>query len=176
MQIKDTQGHCNLPSDFGKAVKLRNVMSYRLFGGLWLALPPWLRRFFIRRIQHTFTVSAAAVVVNPDGKVLVLHHLLRPVTGWGLPGGFVDAGEQPHQAIARELMEETGITLTDIRLLHLKTLRQHVEILFAARANEPGEILSPEIDHLGWYAFDEIPERLPGDQRRTVERVLKGEI
>jgi len=176
MHIKDTQAHLVLPSDFGKAVKLRNVMSYRLFGGLWLALPPSLRRFFIRRFQHTFTVSAAAVVVNEEGKVLVLHHLLRPITGWGLPGGFVDAGEQPHQAIKRELIEETGITITDVRLLHLKTLRSHVEILFAAKASEHGEIRSSEIDHLGWYAFDEIPEHLPGDQRRTVERVLKGEI
>jgi 8-oxo-dGTP pyrophosphatase MutT (NUDIX family) len=151
-------------------------MSYRLLGGLWLALPPWVRRFVLRRVQTTFTVSAAAVVVNGDGKVLVLHHLLRPTTGWGLPGGFIDAGEQPHQAIARELMEETGITLSDIRMLHLKTLGRHVEILFKAKANDEGEILSSEIDHLGWYAFEDIPERLPADQRRTVEGVLNGEI
>ena len=151
-------------------------MSYRLFSGVWLALPSWLRRFTLRRFQSTFTVSAAAVVVNDEGKVLVLHHLLRPKTGWGLPGGFIDAGEQPHQAIARELMEETGITLTDARMLHLRTLGRHVEILFAARANEAGEILSSEIDHLGWYSLDELPERLPGDQRQTIERVLKGEI
>jgi ADP-ribose pyrophosphatase YjhB (NUDIX family) len=149
-------------------------MPYRLFGGLWLAIPSWLRRFFIRRFQSTFTVSAAAVVVNDEGKVLILHHLLRPKTGWGLPGGFIDAGEQPHQAIARELIEETGITLTDVRMLYLKTRGRHVEILFAAKANEPGEILSAEIDHLGWYAFDDVPERLPAYQRTTIERVLKG--
>ncbi|MDI1242857.1 MAG: NUDIX hydrolase [bacterium] len=151
-------------------------MPYRLFGGLWLALPPGLRRFVLRRVQTTFTVSAAAVVVNIERKVLVLHHVLRPNTGWGLPGGFVDAGEQPHIAIARELMEETGIEITDIKMLHLKTLGRHVEILFAAKAIEEGKILSSEIDHLGWYAFDEIPERLPMDQRLTIERVLKGEI
>ncbi|MEO5859630.1 MAG: NUDIX hydrolase [Pyrinomonadaceae bacterium] len=151
-------------------------MSYRLFGGLWLALPSWMRRFVLRRVQTTFTVSAAAVVVNDERKVLVLHHLLRPITGWGLPGGFIDAGEQAHQAIARELMEETGIAISDIRMLHLKTLGRHVEILFAAKANEAGEILSSEIDQLGWYAFDDIPDRLPTEQRRTVERVLSGEI
>jgi len=151
-------------------------MSYRFLGGLWLALPAWARRFILRRAQTTFTVSAAAVVVNGENKVLVLHHVLRPITGWGLPGGFIDAGEQPDQAIARELMEETGIAISDIRMLHLKTLGRHVEILFAATANEEGRILSSEIDQLGWYAFDDMPERLPADQRRTVERVLKGEI
>lgn len=162
--------------NLAKAGKLWNVMPYRLFGGLWLALPPSLRRFVLRRVQTTFTVSAAAVVVNSEGKVLVLHHVLRPNTGWGLPGGFIDAGEQPHTAIARELMEETGIEITDVRMLHLKTLGRHVEILFAATANEEGKILSSEIDQLGWYTFDEIPDRLPADQRRTVERVLNGEI
>ena len=151
-------------------------MFYRLFSGLWLVLPGWVRRFALRRVQTTFTVSAAAVVVNPEGKVLVLHHVLRPNTGWGLPGGFIDAGEQPHEAIARELMEEAGIEITDVRMLHLRTFGRHVEILFAAKASEAGRILSSEIDQLGWYSFDEIPDRLPADQRRTVERVLKGEI
>jgi len=176
MQIKDTKARLYLPSDSGEAVKLRNVMSYRLFGGLWLALPSWVRRFVLRRVQTTFTVSAAAVVVNSRDEVLVLHHVLRPITGWGLPGGFIDAGEQPHQAIIRELKEETGIDITDVRMLHLTTQGHHVEILFAAKANEDGEILSSEIDRLGWYALDDIPERLPADQRRTVERVLAGEI
>lgn len=151
-------------------------MPYRLFGSLWLALPPWARRFVLRRVQTTFTVSAAAVVVNDEGKVLVLHHRLRPKTGWGLPGGFINAGEQPQAAIARELVEETGLEITDVRMLHLKTLGRHVEILFAARANAEGKILSQEIDRLGWYTFDDMPERLPMDQRLTVERVLKGEI
>ena len=94
----------------------------------------------------------------------------------GLKAGFLDAGEHAHQAIVRELKEETGIDITDVRMLHMKTLGRHVEILFAAKADAAGEVLSSEIDHLGWYAFDEIPERLPGDQRQTVQRVLKGEI
>ena len=62
MQIKHTKARLYLPSDFLKAVKLSNVMSYRLFGSLWLALPSWVRRFVLRRVQTTFTVSAADVV------------------------------------------------------------------------------------------------------------------
>ena len=151
-------------------------MSYRLFGGLWRALPGSFRRFFIRRVQTTFTVSAAAVVVNPAGKILILHHLLRPTTGWGLPGGFIDAFEQPSEAIVRELKEETGINIHSVRMLFVRTLGRHIEILFAARATEKGEVLSSEIDHLGWYPFDALPEKLPTHDKRTIERVLKGEI
>jgi ADP-ribose pyrophosphatase YjhB (NUDIX family) len=93
-----------------------------------------------------------------------------------LPGGFLDAGEQVHEAIVRELKEETGIDITDVRMLYIRTLGRHIEVLFAARADAAGEVLSPEIDHLGWYSSDEIPEGLPHDQKRTVERVLSGEI
>ena len=151
-------------------------MVYRLFGGLWLALPSWARRFVVRRVQTTFTVSAASVVVNPEGKVLILHHILRPNTGWGLPGGFIDAGEQPQAAVERELKEETGISIDDIRMLYMRTLGRHVEIVFAAAASEEGEIRSSEIDHLGWYSFDELPEKLSAHDKRTIERVLNGEI
>lgn len=151
-------------------------MSYRFFGGFWRALPGSFRRFFIRRVQSTFTASAAAVVINAEGNVLILHHLLRPVTGWGLPGGFIDAFEQPSEAIARELKEETGIDIDNIRMLFVRTLGRHIEILFAATATEEGEVRSSEIDHLGWYSFDQIPEKVPTHDKRTIERVLKGEI
>jgi hypothetical protein len=64
-------------------------------GIVWKALPPWLRLKIIRTTQQKFTVSAAAVIVNAEGKVLLLNHLLRPFSGWGLPGGFLTSAEQP---------------------------------------------------------------------------------
>lgn len=151
-------------------------MAYRYLGGVWRALSPGTRRFFIRRFQTTFTVSAAAVVLDRENRVLILHHRLRPKTGWGLPGGFLDAGEQPSEAIVREIMEETGLELRDIRMLYVRTLGRHVEILFAGRADGQPQILSGEIDHAGWYSFDEIPPDLPPHDQRTVERVLRGEV
>ncbi len=151
-------------------------MSYRLFGGLWLALPYTVRRFFVRVTNPTFTASAAAVVRNREGKVLLLHHLLRPSGGWGLPGGFLDRGEHPEKAVRRELKEETGIEITDLRLLYTRTIGGHIEIMFSARTEDEPRIMSGEIDQLGWFAFDDIPVELPGDQRRTIGRVLNGEI
>lgn len=151
-------------------------MSYRVLGSIWRASPYWLRRYAIRVYQTTFTVSAAAVVVNPEGKVLILHHILRPATGWGLPGGFLDHGEQADEAIRRELREETGIELIDVRLLRMNTIGRHIEILFSARSNDVGQILSSEIDAIGWYSVEELPDPLPGDQRRSIECVLRAQI
>lgn len=151
-------------------------MSYRLFSRIWIALPWRVRRLFIRLTHGTFTVSAAAVVVDAEGKVLVLRHMLRPSTGWGLPGGFIDGAEQPEAAIRRELMEETGIQLTELRLLLVRTIGRHIEMMFAARSNDEARILSSEIDEIGWYPLAELPNLLPGDQLGVAEAVLKGEI
>jgi len=116
------------------------------------------------------------VVVNEDRKVLILHHHLRPTTGWGLPGGFVDSNEQPADAIVRELKEETGIEIRDVRMLQVRTLGRHIEILFTARADAAGEILSSEIDHLEWYRPEDLPESLPLHDKQLIGLVLKGDI
>ena len=151
-------------------------MPYRLLGPLWLRLPPWGRMFFIRRTQPTFTVSAAAVVLNGKGEVLLLDHILRPGGGWGLPGGFLDAGEQPAEALRRELMEETGIELSDLRMFQVRTLGRHIEILFSARTNGDPKVMSREIKELGWFRPETVPENLPKAQKRVIELVVAGEV
>jgi ADP-ribose pyrophosphatase YjhB (NUDIX family) len=131
--------------------------------------------FFIRRTQPTFTVSAAAVVLNEKDEVLLLNHILRPGGGWGLPGGFLDAGEQPADALRRELMEETGIELSDLRMFQVRTLGRHIEILFSARTNGDPKVMSREIKELGWFRPDAMPERLPNAQKRAIELVLSAD-
>jgi ADP-ribose pyrophosphatase YjhB (NUDIX family) len=71
---------------------------------IWKLLPPAARGRLVRITQSRFTVSAAAAIVNDRGEVLLLNHVLRPYASWGLPGGFIDAGEQPEAAIRREVM------------------------------------------------------------------------
>lgn len=58
------------------------------------------------------TPSGVVVVAMVDGKVGMLKIYRPPVskTGWELPRGFIDEGEDPATAASRELMEETGLT------------------------------------------------------------------
>ena len=147
-------------------------MFRKPIGFAWKILPPWLRLRIIRTTQQKFTVSAAAVITNDEGKVLLLNHLLRPYSGWGLPGGFLTAKEQPEDAIKRELVEETGIPIENVEMLRVRTVARHIEILFRASASTEGSVQSREILELGWFGIGDLPEGLPGSQKEIVRSIV----
>ena len=126
--------------------------------------------------QQKFTVSAAVVILNARNEVLLLNHVLRPYSGWGLPGGFLDRGEQPSEAIRREIREEVGIELDDLRMLSVRVLGTHVETLFAATSTGTATVRSREIMGLGWFEVDAVPEYFSPAQHRLIKKVLDGEI
>ena len=83
---------------------------------LWRWLPPRIRRWSMRVTQTRFTVTAAALIFNDAGHVLLLKHRFRTGSGWGIPGGFLEAGENPEQALRRELREEVGLELEQVEI------------------------------------------------------------
>ena len=141
-------------------------------GFAWKLLPRWVRLKIIRATQSKFTVSAAAIVVDGNDKVLLLNHVLRPYSGWGLPGGFIERGEQPEEAIRRELREETGIELEYLKMFRVRTLGPHVEILFTAKASGEAKIGSREIYELGWFDIDNMPEKMSAAQKKLVREAV----
>ena len=143
-----------------------------LIGGAWKRMPRRLRLEAVRLTQKKFTVSAVAVILNPEGKVLLLDHLLRPGAGWALPGGFIEANEQPEAAIKREIREETTLELENVRLLSVRTIGRHVEILFRAEASGKPVPNSAEINAAGWFSMDEMPSETSGVQKRIISEVL----
>ncbi len=60
---------------------------------------------------------AAYAVVERRGKILLTHWRRGHLHGWTLPGGGIEAGEDPRDAVVREVMEETGLTAKVGRLL-----------------------------------------------------------
>ncbi|MEU3483042.1 NUDIX hydrolase [Streptomyces sp. NPDC033754] len=69
-------------------------------------------------------VSAYAIAVEDDRLLLVRLSDASPVFMpglWHMPGGGIDPGEQPVEALSRELREETGLELADARLLDART-------------------------------------------------------
>ncbi|MCB9745931.1 MAG: NUDIX hydrolase [Alphaproteobacteria bacterium] len=80
------------------------------------------------------------VVVELDGGVVLIRRR-NPPLGWALPGGFVDEGETVEAAAAREVMEETGLTVELEELLYVysdpsRDPRKHtMSVVFTGRAS-----------------------------------------
>ncbi|HEY6188326.1 MAG TPA: NUDIX domain-containing protein [Pyrinomonadaceae bacterium] len=150
-------------------------MLKKLLGALWRGAPKSLRRWSVRLVEPRFTVTAGAVVCDEGGRVLLLEHVFRAGNGWGIPGGFIERGEQPEQAVRRELREEIGLELEEAELAFVRTLPRpaQVEVIFRCRPRGTMGSRSMEIKHAQWFALDQLPEGLTGDQRRLIKRALK---
>src|SRR3990167_11431068 len=61
-----------------------------------------------RREKLPYRPGAIGIIVNDEGKFLVVQMVTYPKNGWRFPGGGVEPGETPAQALLRELKEELG--------------------------------------------------------------------
>lgn len=137
-------------------------------------MPRRLRLRIVRATQAKFTVSAAVVIADPEGRVLLLDHRVRARSGWGLPGGFLEYGEQPHEGIMREIREETKLELDDLVLRRVRSVGKHLEILFSAKGGGEPVLKANEIKGFGWFGRDELPEDLHRSQKVFIVEVLDG--
>ena len=151
-------------------------MFRKAIGDAWKLLPPSLRAKIVRLTQQKFTVSAAVVILNENREFLLLNHVLRPRSGWGLPGGFLEHGEQPDEGIKREIREEIDLELESLALIKVRTVGPHLELIFTANAAGEPRVISREIYEFGWFTEERLPAGFSIAQRRTIAEVLKRQI
>jgi ADP-ribose pyrophosphatase YjhB (NUDIX family) len=144
-------------------------------GSLWKVMPRGMRAFVTRRVQPTFTCSAAGIITNENGEVLLLDHVLRPASGWGIAGGFLDRGEQAEAALRREISEETGLELTNIKLYRVRTLKRHIEVIFTASSTGTPGVNSGEIREARWFRVSEMPGEMSLQQQFMIRAALETE-
>lgn len=148
---------------------LRDVAKW-----IWRRTPRFLRVWGVRLSNTRFTASAAGIIMNSSGRVLLLKHRFRSGSGWGIPGGFIEADEQPEAALRRELREEIGLELPTAELFRVRTLKnlRQIEIIFLSETEAAVKTLSDEIEDSGWFTPDSLPEGVPTDQVQMIKAVF----
>jgi 8-oxo-dGTP diphosphatase len=69
---------------------------------------------------------AVAVLIKLGDQILLVQRRYDPKRDhWTLPSGYVDAGEDPRQAVKRECLEETGLMIKNISLLDVIYSQEH---------------------------------------------------
>lgn len=152
-------------------------MIKNLIGKIWRSLPVKMRRWSMRSLHAHFTVTAGGLIFNEAGEILLLKHRFRAGSGWGLPGGFMNPGEQPIDALKRELREEIGIEVEDAQVFAARSFNKprQVEVLFRARAIGVAKPRTMEVELAEWFSIESLPDGLPSDQRLLIDRAAKRE-
>ena len=148
-------------------------MLNEFLGGVWRRFPRKFKRWVMTVSHPRFSVTAGAIITDERGRVLLLKHRFRPGSGWGIPGGYINKGEHAADALRRELREEAGLELQDVKLFAARTFKrpQQVEIIFLCRAAGEPRQLNYEIEKAEWFEFADLP-KLPTDQLDLLNQVL----
>lgn len=158
--------------------------------GSWFAASMTWEELPLRR-------AVRALVIDPADRVLAvkLHLQRNGWTGWVLPGGGIQAGEDDHAALRRELVEETGLTDPFIGPVVCRRTQRGPDIapgyggqqeniyLVPCREFDPepafsvDELQAEGIVDMGWFTPEELrtsTERfVPRDLRGLLDRVLE---
>lgn len=108
---------------------------------------------------------AAAVIVK-DGQVLLVRRRVREGSlSWQFPAGEVEPGESAGQAAAREAQEETGLTVSESKVLgervHPNTGRTMVYVACDVVSGEASVVDDEELDELAWLRRGQLAEYVP---------------
>ncbi len=108
--------------------------------------------------------TAIIVLIVRDDKVLLVRarNFRRPFHG--LVAGFVETGESLEECVRREVREETGIEINNLRYFDSQPWPYPIGLMVGFRAEYArGELrlLDGELAHADWYSADNLPELPP---------------
>jgi ADP-ribose pyrophosphatase YjhB (NUDIX family) len=142
----------------------------------------WMLRLATRVLGPRQPVGAVGAIFNDAGQVLLVEHVFRTDFPWGLPGGWIERGEDPENAVKREVAEELHLDIevkslllsAQIPVLPTSGHPKHMGLAYYCRlvggevATAPFEVLSIE-----WCDPRRIPHEMAPFQRRAAELGLE---
>lgn len=118
--------------------------------------------------------SVFAVIQNAEGKILLVRKNYG-TCDWTCPGGFMEAGETPEEAMRREVKEESNCSITNIVFKHVYGIAQRSDVILTFIA-EINEILqwtkNDEISDCSFFDMKNPPQPMTKETMRKIEDAL----
>lgn len=121
-------------------------------------------------------VTVDAILVSPNKSVLLIERGREPFKGqWAIPGGFIDMDEELETACQRELEEETGIRVGELKQfrayggVNRDPRHRTISVIFYAFTKEELIALAgDDASKAQWFQLDQLPE-LAFDHQQILE-------
>ena len=116
------------------------------------------------------------IIELPEGIVLIERR--NEPFGWAIPGGFVDYGESLESAAQRESLEETSLTVSDLKLLGVysdpaRDTRSHnISTVYVAKGSGT-PLAGDDAAGLAVFPLDALPEPLCFDHGKILSDYLE---
>ncbi len=125
-------------------------------------------------------MAAAAFIFDESGRILLIKENYGR-RRYGPPGGAIEAGESPQQAMIREVMEETCLKVRVDRLIGIYYFYSESErsLAFAFHCEiedgQPAVPPSGEIAEVGWFDPNDLPAPLTNLAPHAIADAIRGE-
>jgi ADP-ribose pyrophosphatase YjhB (NUDIX family) len=105
-----------------------------------------------------FTIGSFAVIFDKKDRVLLCHRRDQDI--WNLPGGGVESGELPNEAVIRETLEETGLKIKILELVGIYGKSNKDEFIFVFLGKITGGKIkkTDEADETRYFKLKNIPK------------------
>ncbi|MGH2582453.1 MAG: NUDIX hydrolase [Anaerolineales bacterium] len=120
-----------------------------------------------------FKVGAFAVIFDED-RVLLCHR--RDYDLWNLPGGAVEDGESPWDAVVRETAEETGlkVEVNSLSGVYFKPEVNEILLTFVCMVAGGQMGVSEEVDEFGYFPIEQLPSNMSLKQAERIRDSATG--
>jgi 8-oxo-dGTP diphosphatase len=112
-------------------------------------------------MDRNYPTRAVSVALRDGDAFLLIKRARPPAKGlYAFPGGRVDPGETPSEAAAREVMEETGLEISELRFFEEIAVEGDDESfllgVFLARISGGAARAGDDAEEIGWYRPDQM--------------------